>query len=283
MKNYHEGIQFVKKNTKSKICIYNNKFINNFKLKTHDIFIIDTLGAEKELLEKIFKNKIKKVISFDEINITRYKSGLIFNGIYFLKKKNKKYFKKIKIFEGLKYLMLNKDYQNKNINKKIYFKNIIISSGGADNKNMLIAFTKMVENLKMFEKIFVIVGPGVKKSNPIFKHKKSKSTQIIIRPKNLKKLFDKANNCLVSGGNVMFESILLKKKVYVVKLYDNQRYAINFFKKKGVIKYLGDFRSIDHKKLKSALLAKARFKRFDQKFDAKGENRVISKILAFLG
>jgi len=141
----------------------------------------------------------------------------------------------------------------------------------------------MIENLKMFEKIFVVVGPGVKKNNPIFKHKKSKSTQIIISPKNLKKVFDKANNCLVSGGNVMFESILLKKKVYAVKLYDNQRYAINYFKKKGVIKYLGDFKNINHKKLKSALLSQTRFKKFSQKFDANGVNRVISKILPFLG
>ena len=122
-------------------------------------------------------------------------------------------------------------YQSK-VKKIVNLKNIIISSGGADSKNMLVTLTKMVENLKTYQKIFVIVGPGAKKNNPILKYKKQKNTQIIVKPKNIKKFFDQANTCLVSGGNVMFESILQKKKVYVVKLYDNQKYAIRYFKKK---------------------------------------------------
>jgi|SaaInlStandDraft_1057018.scaffolds.fasta_scaffold21712_2 spore coat polysaccharide biosynthesis predicted glycosyltransferase SpsG len=281
MKNYEEGIKFLKKNTKSEICLFNKKFLNQFTLKKSDIFIIDTLGAEKELLKKIFNKKIKKIISFDETNFTRYKSGIIFNGIYFFKKNNKKHFKNLKIYQGLKYLILNKEYQKK-IKKIIHSKNIIISSGGADNKNMLVTLTKMVENLKTYQKIFVIVGPGVKKNNPIFKYKKKKTTQIIVRPKNLKNYFDQATICLVSGGNVMFESILQKKKVYVVKLYNNQKYAIRYFKKKGVIKYLGDFKNINYKNLKAALFTQVKFKKLNEKFDGRGLNRVISKIIPFI-
>ena len=87
MKNYKEGIKFVEKNTKSKICLYGKNFFNRFILNKNDIFIIDTLGAEKKLLKKILNEKIKKVISFDETNLSRYKNGIIFNGIYYLKKK----------------------------------------------------------------------------------------------------------------------------------------------------------------------------------------------------
>ena len=173
MKNYKEGIKFVKKNTDSEIYLFDKNFFNKFTLNKNDIFIIDTLGAEKEFLKKIFHKKIKKVISFDETNLTRYKNGIIFNGIYFLKKKNKKYFKNLKIYQGLKYLILNREYQKK-VKKIIHSKNIMISSGGEDGKNMLITLTKMVENLKIFKKIFVIVGPGVKKNNPILKYKKKK-------------------------------------------------------------------------------------------------------------
>ena len=127
MKNYKEGIKFVEKNTKSKICLYDKKFINQFILNKNDIFIIDTLGAEKKLLKKIFYEKIKKIISFDETNLARYKNGIIFNGIYFLKKKNERYFKNLKIYQGLKYLILNKVYQSK-VKKIVNLKNIIISS-----------------------------------------------------------------------------------------------------------------------------------------------------------
>ena len=52
MKNYKEGIKFVEKNTKSKICLYDKKFINQFILNKNDIFIIDTLGAEKKTFKK---------------------------------------------------------------------------------------------------------------------------------------------------------------------------------------------------------------------------------------
>ena len=162
MKNYKEGIKFVEKNIKCEICLYDKKFLNKFILNKNDIFIIDTLGAEKKLLKKIFYEKIKKVISFDETNFSRYKNGIIFNGIYFLKKKNKRYFKNLKIYQGLKYLILNKAYQSK-VKKIVNSKNIIISSGGADSKNMLVKLTKMVEDLKTYQKIFIIVGPGVKK------------------------------------------------------------------------------------------------------------------------
>ena len=178
-------------------------------------------------------------------------------------------------------MILNREYQKK-VKKIIHSKNIMISSGGADGKNMLITLTKMVENLKIFKKIFVIVGPGVKKNNPILKYKKKKYTQIIVRPKNLKKFFDQTNVCLVSGGNVMFESILQKKKVYVVKLYNNQKYAITYFKKKGVIKYLGDLKNIKYKNLKAVLLAKTNFKKLNQKFDGRGLSRVTSKLIPFI-
>ena len=89
MKNYKEGIKFVEKNIKCEICLYDKKFLDKFILNKNDIFIIDTLGAEKKLLKKIYNEKIKKIISFDETNFTRYKNGIIFNGIYFLKKKIK--------------------------------------------------------------------------------------------------------------------------------------------------------------------------------------------------
>ena len=80
----------------------------------------------------------------------------------------------------------------------------------------------------------------------------------------------------------MFESILQKKKVYVVKLYNNQKYAIRYFKKKGVIKYLGDFKNLNYKNFKAVLLSKVNFKKLNEKFDGRGLNRVISKIIPYI-
>ena len=90
MKEYKEGVSYIKKNTDAKIILYNNNFLKKFVLNENDIFLFDTLGAEKKLQKKISQNKIKKVISFDETQNLNFEKVLIFNGIFFLKKKLKK-------------------------------------------------------------------------------------------------------------------------------------------------------------------------------------------------
>ena len=278
MKEYKEGVSYIKKNTGAKIIFYNNNFIKKFVLNENDVFLFDTLGAEKKLLKKISQNKIKKVISFDETQNLNFEKVLIFNGKFFLKKKLKKK-KNVNLNEGLKYLILNSKYKKikKNINK-----NILVSSGGSDKYHMLYKIVKTLENLNFFRKVYVIIGPGVKKNNKVFKLKKNSKFKYIYKPKNLKKYFDKVEYSLVSGGNVMFESIFLKKKTLVLKLYENQRYAIKFFKKKGTIKYLGNLENLNIRKLKMYLSQSLNFKINSIKFDGYGLRRVLKKISSFL-
>ena len=147
---------------------------------------------------------------------------------------------------------------------------------------MLYKIVKTLENLNFFRKIYVIIGPGVKKNNKVFKLKKNSKFKYIYKPKNLKKYFDKVEYSLVSGGNVMFESIFLKKKTLVLKLYENQRYAIKFFMKKGTIKYLGNFENLNIRKLRMYLSQSLNFKVNSIKFDGYGLRRVLKKISSFL-
>ena len=70
---------------------------------------------------------------------------------------------------------------------------------------MLYKIVKTLENFSFFRRVYVIIGPGVKKNNKIFKLKKKSKFKYIYKPKNLKKYFDKVEYSLVSGGNVMFE------------------------------------------------------------------------------
>ena len=81
------GIKFLKDKikTKSKIIYYSQ--LNKLQIKEEDIFIIDTLGIEKNYLKYLKKNKVKKVLSFDETKPSRINSGVIING-FFLRRKN---------------------------------------------------------------------------------------------------------------------------------------------------------------------------------------------------
>ena len=278
MREYGEGRNYVKKNLGVKIISYNNDFLKKFILKENDIFLFDTLGAEKKLIKKISQRKIKKVISFDETQNLNFDKVLIFNGIFFLKKKLKPK-KNINLNEGLKYLILNKNYKKVKLNKN---KNILVSSGGSDKFHMLYKIVKILENIDFFNKVYVIIGPGIKKNNKIFKLKTNQKFKYIYNPDNLKKYFDKVEYSLVSGGNVMFESIFSKKKTLVIKLYDNQKYAIKFFKKKGAIKYLGNLKNLSITKIKMYLYTNKKFEFNSLKFDGYGLKRISKKISRFL-
>ena len=244
MKNYRLGKKLIRSETGEKILDY-EKTIKHKIFNPHDIVIIDTLGAEKRFLNLLHKSSVKKIISFDELNLEKLKTGVVINGIYFAKKKLKNNFKKISIYQGPKYLVLNQEFEKKK--RKLSFKkklNVLIASGGADNKNFLFRILKKInfKDKKQFN-FLVAAGKGVKKSNPIYSLRKYRNIKILENVKNMKKLFDKVHLSIVSGGTVMFESICCGKVTFTCQTYLHQKFAINYFKNKNIIENIG---SIDH-------------------------------------
>ncbi len=181
---------------------------------------------------------IKKVISFDDTNIKIFNKGIIINGIFFAKKKLKSKTSSLKIYQGPKYLILNKNFaykKRKSLSKKL---NVLISSGGADKRMFLYKIVKILNKLYNF-KLNVLIGRGVKKSNKIFNFSRFNNVKLIKKSDNIKKYFDASDICFVTGGIVMFESIACGKITFVSKSYDHQKYAINFFRRKNLVKYIG--------------------------------------------
>ena len=79
-------LKFYKKKFICKNHLFFKKKIRNLQLSPDDIFIIDTLGIDTNLSNLLNKFKIKKRISFDELNKKRLTKGIVINGIYFTKK-----------------------------------------------------------------------------------------------------------------------------------------------------------------------------------------------------
>ena len=227
------SIKFLKKKCKEKILFYSEKKMKKISFNPEDIFIIDTLGIEKNLVKIINKFNIKKKISFDEINTKLFSKGVIINGIYFAKKKLSPQ-KKIKIYQGEKYIILNKNYKKKKfLDKNKNIKKVLIMSGGADYKNFLIKIANYLKDEKKF-RTSVIIGPGVKKTNKIYKISSSKVKKII-GLSDLSKTINNSDICICTGGTVMFEAIATGKVPIVYENYDHQRYAIKYFNKKKAI------------------------------------------------
>lgn len=282
------GKKIIKKETSEKIINYLEKNLaKTFKLfnSEKDIILIDTFGKQKIL--NIFLNKIKfkKIISFDNLNDNLNNTNIIFNSIIFFKKKLKNS-KFTKVFQGLKYFVFSKKMRSINFKKlkkkKIY--KIFISSGGADHKNFLI---KVLKILKNFDQLFVyvIIGKGVKKNNPINSIHNSKKIKLIKNSNNLRNYIKKCDICITSGGIVMFECILLSKPLIVYPTYNHQKQAVNFFSKKKSIIYIKKISQL--KKIFLKLEKKINyFNKISRKcsslIDDKGLIRVKNKIIKFI-
>ena len=234
LKEYKTGKKFLKKKIKNKLKIIPYNKLNKIIINNKDIFIIDTLGIEKKLSILLKKNKISKILSFDETNLSNLKSGIIINGIFFAKKKLKKN-NKVKIYQGTKYLILDKKFSKfKQKKKQNLLNNVLVTSGGSDHKNMMYKVIKVLLKFFDLKKINAAVGFGVRKNNILFKIQ-NKKVRFVKNAASLSNLLSECSICICSGGTVMFESIASGNKPLVIQTYENQKYAIKYFKNKRAI------------------------------------------------
>jgi len=141
---------------------------------------------------------------------------------------------------------------------------------------MMFKTLKILLEFSEIKKISVVIGFGVKKKNKVFELK-DKRIHFIKNLKNLNKLFLKSSITICTGGTVMFESIASGQKPIIIQSYDNQKYAINFFKKKKVIFYIG---LINDKNLGTKLLNfffKNQKKKYNSRFIKKNSSVIDGK------
>lgn len=277
------GYEILKKNIKKEeFNFIDIDFLKKNKdfLNKNDTIIIDNLGKTESFL-KFIKINGANIISFDDIK-NNYKKAVLINGIFFSKKKLKKS-KHTKVYQGLKYLYLDKSYIKKKYEKFKIKKNykVLICSGGSDYKNMALKIINILKSLRNVS-LTIVRGAGAKK----IKHKKSERIKLVKNPNSLKKYFQESDINIVSGGISMFESISCGKPTLVIKIYNHQKYAINYFAKKKSIIYLGNVNNIYNSRLKSVFLninnLKNKFNKISKTgykiIDAKGSIR-INKII----
>ena len=235
----------------NKNLIINDKnFISKISfIKKNDLIINDTPQIiNKSFLDYCRNNKFKNLILIDHDKINYpYKYSLI-NGIFYLKKKliNATY-----IYQGFKYILLDKNYASIK-KKKSNLLRIIITTGGTDNKNIIYKIYKFLKDITNI-KIYIVIGPGFKKNNPILKEK-AKNIFFIKNKKNLKPFFEKTDVSITAGGISMFESICAKNITLVTELYKNQKYSVRKLKELKMIELIGKNNSINSNKLKKIIL-----------------------------
>jgi len=276
-------INFIKKETKLKII--KRSCVKLLKFNKSDLLINDTLGKDLEI-NSFFEGYNSKIINLD-ITKLNFKKGIVINSIIHYKKKIK-VSRNIKYFGGFKYLIIRNFFKEKN--KKTQKKNIFfVSSGGADYNNFSIKICSILLKLKV-HKIYLMLGKAVKnvhikKIKSKFKKKKIK---ILFNINNPKKYLNKSKFAIVSGGNVLFESLSSNCLVMAVQNYFHQSYAIRYLARKRCIINLGPLKKINKEKLYKHIqihkedLDSINSNKRRRVIDYKGLDRVVNIIFSYI-
>jgi spore coat polysaccharide biosynthesis predicted glycosyltransferase SpsG len=244
-KDLNGSKKIVKKHLNKNLILYKNNFKNSISfMEKNDLIINDTpKKIDKPFLSFCRKKKISNLVLIDHDKINFSSKYYLINGIFYFKKRIKR---SSNVFQGFKYIILDKEYES--INKKTSNNlKILISMGGSDNKNLVYKiynYLKVLSNIK----IYVVVGPAFKKNNPILKVR-NKNFFLIKNNKNLKPFFEKTDVSITAGGISMFESIASKNITLVTELYENQKYSISKLKELKMINVIGKKNHINSKKL----------------------------------
>ena len=214
-----------------------------------NLVIIDRLKTSKSFIKKIKSQS--KVITFDDYGSGRQYCDLAINAIFSDVKKNQN------TFRGYKYLILNIKNRNKiKIVNKI--KNVFISFGGYDKRNLLNFVLKNIDLFPKSVKFKIVVSDFlynkvIKNLKLNFKENFLKRLYFLKSPKNYSKIFSSCDLTICSGGLTLFESCSLG--IPTVALPQNMHQYKNIkklFDKKSVI--LGsNFLKKDHNFFRKSL------------------------------
>ena len=266
---------FLKKIKKEKFYYLNlkKKIPTSMHIKEYDFlkteffikkFKINVLFIDNYSIGNFFKKNIKRYLNYlividDHINRS-HNADLYINNNFLTcsnKKKIKKLNPKSKLFLGLKYFILNKNfykYKSKaRLRNKI--KKIFVFFGSGDHSGETIKFIKAIKAFSEL-KIFILIGKLNKKFNKIkLLAKKNKNVRLFsdIHNKKIIPLILKSDLGFGSGGVNLIERLFLGLPSVVVSTANNQMISVKNLSKIGLIKYLGDKKKINVKKIREAI------------------------------
>jgi|SaaInlStandDraft_3_1057020.scaffolds.fasta_scaffold32978_2 spore coat polysaccharide biosynthesis predicted glycosyltransferase SpsG len=233
--------------------------------------ILDMLHYEKGYIEKIKKITKRKIVSFHEYNDISKHSDLkinynLFNGFENVKDPT--------FLTGYKYIIFNDEIEKYRNNSAQDY--VFVSFGGSDPSKLTSKFIIKVAS-KLPETNFLIhIGNfNADKISPCA------NVQIVYRPENLFKHIAGAKLAVISGGNMMYESIYLGVPSVVIAHNKHQETFSMNANKYGCVSYLGLGNNIDYNSLKDDI--KNKIFNCDSEctiiIDNKGKERIKEAIL----
>lgn len=249
-------------------------------IKTQDIeiIIIDLLHYQKGYIKRLKSINSSVIVTFHEYDDYSDYSDIkinynLFNG---WKKVNKKNF-----LSGPKYIILNRDLFNVQAENNGY---VFVSFGGSDPNNIMLSFIEIIINKSQNINYIIHIGPLNNNWKLINRMLKNKDCKIFSNPQNIYELMGRSSINILAGGNMMYESIFLKKQTFIIAQNEHQKeFALNA-QEEGLIKYFGIFPKIKWENLTMEINDPIpnNILKEESVIDGKGCDRIVSKIEEFL-
>ena len=205
--------------------------------KGYGAFVDSYLAGEgfyKEISERF-----EKKVYLDDYFRLDYPEGTILNYIPALEVPPQ--YRGRKLLWGEKYHLLRKPFWNvgkKPLRKRV--KNVMVTFGGDDFRNMTPRVLKILLNLLKDVKIHTVVGGGFKNADPIEEMAKENPRKVVIHrnltAEGMRELMLKADIAVSAGGQTLFELARVGTPTVAVCIADNQLNNLRGFRKLGFIK-----------------------------------------------
>ncbi|MHB2153631.1 PseG/SpsG family protein [Calditrichota bacterium GD2] len=202
-----------------------------------DIAIIDSYLAPLEIYTKIY-NAVNKTVYIDDFIRLDYPPGIIVNGTIGAENLPYKYDDKHKYLLGIEYMPLRKEFWDievpKGTRKKI--KNILITLGGQDIKNLTFPIIEFINSKFPEYKIHAVVSQNIIKKNEGKYNIINTKFYSNLSAKHMLELMKKCELAISSASQTVYE--LHKAGVYVIAIgiADNQKNNLNGLIDKGILR-----------------------------------------------
>jgi len=245
----------LRKDTKQKITLKN---INNKKIIQEidadetikliplntDIIVVDSYDFD-EVWHKKLRIHTKKIVVIDDLADKNFDCDILINQNYGVKNIDYQNIisKECRLLLGLEYALLRPEFKKLRANsierrrEVVEVKNILITSGGSDIKNITLGILRQLDD--SFN-IAVILGTNSPHNQEVklFAHNKD-NINVFINPKNTAELMLNADLCIGSSGSTNWERLCMGLPSIVFTVAENQTKVTKMLDKNGLVKHIG--------------------------------------------
>jgi len=206
--------------------------------KRIDLIVVDKYNTKIKYLRQL--KKFTKLVVISDLKKIDFPADLVVNGFIGFENKiiTNKY--NTKCLVGPSFQILNKNYEKRNIPKKMNHK-LLVAFGGFDEKNIIEILLKELLKLNHKIKTKVILGPATKKTRKISILEKKIGKSLTIK-KNTKNMHDEISNVkygICSGGITTYEFASLKIPFGIICQVKHQLETANEWEKRRIAMNLG--------------------------------------------